>query len=141
MRPIVWIALAVVAAIAGFYGTVIAASETGEVVTLTTYDTSGTPHETRLWIVDHEDAEWLRTGHDKKGWYVRIGSNPRVELSRNGETSTRRAVPITTPEVIAAINEKFTEKYGSADWIVALSGDAKARIPVRLDPMETAPST
>ena len=141
MRPVVWIALAVVAVIAGFYGIVIAASESGEVVILTTYDASGTPQDTRLWVVDHDGAEWVRTGHDKKGWYVRIGENPRVELSRNGQTSTRKAVPVTGADISTAINEKFKEKYGSADWIVALSGDAKARIPVRLDPMEAVPST
>ena len=141
MRPIVWGALAIVAAIVGFYGVVIGASESGEVVVITTYDAGNTPHETRLWVVDHDGAEWLRTGHDKKGWYLRIGQNPRVEYSRNGKTSTRRAVPVTDPDVIEVINEKYAEKYGSADWIVALSGDAAARIPVRLDLLDTSPAT
>lgn len=141
MRPIVWIALVVVAGIVGFYAFVIAASEWGEVVTITTYDATGTPHETRLWVVDHDGSEWLRTGHEKKGWYARIGQNPRIEYTRNGTTDSRHAVPVTDPGVITAINDVFAQKYGHADWIVALSGDAAARIPVRLDPLETAPST
>ena len=141
MRPIVWITIAVVAAIVGFYGAVIAASESGEVVVITTYDASNTPHETRLWVVDHDDAEWLRTGHDKKGWYVRILQNPRIEYERQGETSTRQAVPVLDTGMISIINDAYSEKYGVADWIVALSGDAAARIPVRLDPLDTKPST
>ncbi len=141
MRPIVWIAIAIVAIIVGFYGGVIAASESGEVVVITTYDATNTPHETRLWVVDHDGAEWLRTGHDQKGWYVRILQNPRVEYERQGATSTRQAVPVSDPNVVAAVNDAYAEKYGAADWIVALSGDAAARIPVRLDPLDTKPST
>lgn len=140
-RAFLLAAIGVTAAIISFYGTMIIASEMGEVVTLTTYDAANTPHETRLWVVDHENAEWLRTGHADKGWFLRIRENPTVKITRKGVASTRRAVPVTAQAVTNAIAAKFSEKYGAADWIVALSGDADLRIPLRLDPVEPKPST
>jgi hypothetical protein len=119
---------------AGFYGSVLLASESGEVVTLWTRDGEGQKHATRLWVVDHAGAEWVRTGHPGKGWYTRARANPRVDLERGDAVSARTAVPVLDPDLVRAVNEVFAEKYGAADWIVALSGDASKRVPVRLDP-------
>ena len=132
MRVALCIVLALVVAALSFYGIVIAASESGEVVVLTTSDGKQS-FDTRLWIVDYDGAEWVRTGHSEKGWYRRIGSEPQVVLERNGFVSQRLAVPVTDPEVAAGVNAVFSEKYGIADRVVALSGDARKRVPVRLD--------
>jgi hypothetical protein len=112
------------------------ASESGEVVTLTTLDAEGFPHPTRLWVVDRGGSEWVRTGNPDKGWYQRLQADPEVELERAGETHRCTAVPVRNPDVSRGVNEVFARKYGSADWIVALSGDASRRVVVRLDPRE-----
>ena len=45
-----------------------AASETGEVVVLTSVDqATSAPATTRLWVVDHDGAMWLR-GDAASGW-------------------------------------------------------------------------
>jgi len=89
---------------------------------------------TRLWLVDSGGAQFVRTGHSEKGWFRDVRDNPEVELERAGSRSDRAAVPISDLGVSKGINEIFAEKYGAADWIVALSGDASHRVVVRLDP-------
>ncbi len=133
MRILLGLVLALVVGIGGFYGAVILASESGEVVTLRT-GSGGEARATRLWVVDHDGAVWVRTGHAGKGWYRQIQLEPAVELERDGATSARIAVPVREPDVAQAVNEAFREKYGNADGFVALSGDASQRIVVRLDP-------
>jgi hypothetical protein len=81
-------------------------------------------------------AEWTRTGHPDKGWFLRILADPVVELQRGERTSARTAVPVSEPPVARGVNQAFKEKYGAADWIVALSGDASKRVVVRLDRVE-----
>jgi hypothetical protein len=139
MQWFIWILAAAVLAFAGFYGAVLIASESGEVVTLRTYDGTGSAHDTRLWLVDIDGAQWVRTGHPGKGWFRRALDQPAVELTRGSLTTRRVAVPMGDPPVVRAVNGAFTAKYGAADWIVALSGDAAERVPVRLDPVAVAP--
>ena len=133
MRAIVWGGVALVVAVGAFYGAVILASESGEVVTLRTASEGGT-RSTRLWLVDHDGAEWVRTGHSEKRWYREIEANASVALERAGVSTRRTAVPVLEPELARRVNEVFRSKYGAADWFVALSGDASQRIVVRLDP-------
>ncbi|MCP4002582.1 MAG: hypothetical protein GY725_00160 [bacterium] len=134
MRILLGLVVSIGLAVAAFYGAVILASESGEVVTLRTMNAQGVREPTRLWVVDHDGAEWVRTGHKGKGWFVRVVANSDVELERAGQNSLRRAVVVEDPSVFPGVNRAFSEKYGAADWIVALSGDASKRVPVRLDP-------
>jgi hypothetical protein len=136
MRALIGVVVVVVVAVALFYGIVIAASESGEVVTLHTREASGATHATRLWVVDHAGAEFVRTGHAEKGWFARVLADPHVEVERAGERSRRTAVPVHDAAVAQAVNAEFARKYGAADWIVGLSGDPSKRIPVRLDRTE-----
>ncbi len=122
------------ALVAAFFGIVILASESGEVVTLHTRTPAGDTRVTRLWVVDYAGAEWVRTGHEGKGWFVDVMSNPDVTIERSGSESQRIAVPVREKPLIGEVNEVFAMKYGQANEIVALSGDASKRIPVRLDP-------
>lgn len=133
MRVLLWVGAVLILGIVAFYGAVILASESGEVVTLRT-GSGSEARGTRLWVVDHGGAEWVRTGHSEKGWFRQVQANASVELERAGTTSLRRAVPVREPELSRGVNEAFRAKYGAADWFVALSGDASQRIVVRLDP-------
>jgi hypothetical protein len=135
---LIWRLAAIVAlGIVAFFGAMVLASESGEVVILHTRDPAGHEHVTRLWVVDHAGAEWVRAGHPGKGWFKRAQASPTVELERAGATSRRTAIAVLDPDVIRSVNAAFALKYGAADWIVALSGDRSKRVVVRLD--ETRP--
>ncbi len=136
MRRLVVILIALVLSVVGFFGIVFLASESGEVITLRTSDAHAEQYSTRLWVVDHGGAEWTRTGHAEKAWFLRILANPVVELERRGELSARMAVPVSERAAAEAVNRAYEEKYGIADWIVALSGDAANRVVIRLDRAE-----
>jgi hypothetical protein len=133
MRIVIWIIGVVLLGIVAFYGIVIAASESGEVVILSTTNGNGNDLDTRLWVVDYGGAEWVRTGHPGKGWFTRVVANPRVKVLRGGRRTDRQAVPIREQSIVDGVNAVFSSKYGIADKIVALSGDASKRVPVRLD--------
>jgi hypothetical protein len=136
LRRIRRLGAVVVLAIVAFYGVIILASESGEVVTLRTRDAAGGEHRTRLWVVDYGGAAWVRAGHPQKGWFKRAQARPTVELERAGTVSARKAVAVVDPAIARRVNAAFALKYGAADWIVALSGDASSRVVVRLDKAE-----
>jgi hypothetical protein len=136
MRLLLRLVAVLVILVVGFYGVVYLASESGEVVTLRSRDAGGQEHATRLWVVDQGGAEWVRTGHAEKGWFLRVVADAQVELERAGTRSLRTAVPVRDPAIVRAVNEAFARKYGMANWIVGLSGDPSKRVPVRLDPAQ-----
>jgi hypothetical protein len=110
------------------------AAESGEVVIVTTTDSEGRPHETRLWIVDHAGVGWLRAGSDIAGWYQRLSAAPEVMVER-GEQVGRY---IAKPELWQrdTINGLMFEKYGWAEWYIALVFNRDRAIPIRLEDPE-----
>ncbi|MBT4257247.1 MAG: hypothetical protein HOD87_14385 [Gammaproteobacteria bacterium] len=78
------------------------ASERVEVVELHVADASGEMVTTRLWMVDDDGFQYLRTGADGSGWYSRIEASSSIELTRNGET--RRYTTEDRPEKSELIN-------------------------------------
>ena len=100
MRTRTLLLLALIAVVVAFYGVVIAASESGEVVVLHTKDEAGNDHATRLWVVDYADAEWVRTGAPEKGWFRRAEATPEVVLERGG----------VIPPVLLAIGHVLAEE-------------------------------
>lgn len=58
------------------------ASETGEVVVVTTRAADGSTRDTRLWVVDYDGSAWLRAGGDTSGWYRQMLAEPEIELER-----------------------------------------------------------
>ncbi len=110
------------------------ASESGEVVVLTTTDENGEPVETRLWVVEHEGHQYLRSGDPGSGWYQRLLAAPQVQVVRQGEAAQYTAV--AEPEKADTINGLMAEKYGLSDaYISAILGRDNA-IAVRLEPVE-----
>ena len=107
------------------------ASETGEVVVLTTGDGSAAPAETRLWVVDLDGSSYLR-GDPGSGWYARLVADPRVRLERSGASANYLAVPAADRR--QQINELMRRKYGWRDvYIGWLLGGREDAMPVRLD--------
>lgn len=107
------------------------ASETGEVVVLTTQTAEG-EKETRLWVVEQNGTQYLRAGGDS-GWYQRLVAAPDVRVTRSGVEAAYRAEP--QPAEAAAVNRLMREKYGWRDVIIeVLVGGRDDAIAVALQP-------
>jgi hypothetical protein len=123
---------AVVAIVVVLFVVQIVASESGEVVKVTTVDMSGGQHETHLWVVDHDGHAWLRSGSPTSGWYARLKATPTLDLERNGE---RAEYTITVePTQVETINGLMHQKYGWADTYIGYFIDHSKSVPIRLDP-------
>ena len=119
--------------IVGVLGLQIVASESGEVVVLTTQDSDGNAVETRLWTVDKDGVAWLRSGDPRSGWYQRLSSASTVAVYRNGaEANYAPRVDVAQRD---AINDLMREKYGWADAYIAILFGREDAIPIALDPL------
>jgi hypothetical protein len=132
-RAIRWAAVGLVLLALVAAATYVAGEQT-EVVVLRTFDRAGQAHETKLWVVDHEGAPWVRVANPERAWFQRLRAEPRVELVRGGMTQSVVARPQNGMEARAAVDRAFRAKYGAVDWWygVLLRRDA---IPVRLEPV------
>ena len=109
------------------------ASETGEVVVLYTTDASGQDATTRVWIVDHDGAQWLRAGRPDSAWYVRLAAQPAIRVQRGDVVADYVAVPV--PDQRTMINDLMRNKYAWRDAMIGvLVGGRDSAIPIRLDP-------
>jgi len=108
------------------------ASESGEVVVISTTSSEGAV-STRLWVVDHDGAQWLRAGAQGSGWFGRMTDNPAIHMQRGEVAADYLAVP--TPAAVGAVNDLMREKYGWADSFIALLfGGRENAMAVRLQP-------
>ena len=109
---------------------IVGASESGEVVVLTTTDADGSAHPTRLWLVENAASMWLRAGSPSSAWLARLRGQPAVTVERNGRELRFEAAP--DPGARDTVNALMRAKYGWADrWIALLFGRDDA-VPVRL---------
>jgi hypothetical protein len=114
------------------------AGELTEVAKLRTVDAQGVVHETKLWVVDHDGATWVRVARPERQWFQRLKQHPEIELVRDGAPPRRmRASPDPSSTTKAAVDAAFRAKYGVVDWWYGVLL-RRAPIPVRLDP---APSS
>ena len=104
----------------------------GENVMLRTSDVGGSTHETRLWIQDLGQTEWLRASSPESRWYRRLVERPIVEVKREGQWKRYRAVP--TPHRTGEVASAMARKYGWADWLTGLLRDPEAAVAIRLVP-------
>ena len=132
--------LRVLAAMVGFVALIglllYVASESGEVVVLQTPNLEkGGIRETRLWVVDHDGAVWLRAGNPESAWFRALpeGEQTQVVLIRGEDVLQMMAVP--TPEARDTINDLMNQKYGWADSLVCLLMPRDKKVPVRLQPV------
>ena len=105
----------------------------GEVVGLTTGDDE---QETDLWIVDLEDASYLRAGAPNVSWLARLRVQPAVTLERADSVRPFRAVPVDAPATLGQVNRAMAEKYGLADTLWGHVGDRSRAVAVRLEPLD-----
>ena len=60
---------------------------------------------------------YVSANHWPRGWYQRAVANPDVEIVRSGETTARRAVPVTGAE-----REQIARDYPLPFWLRLLTG-------------------
>lgn len=113
--------------------------ESEEVVVIRTYDANGESHSTRVWIVDHDGAQWIAPGNRSNGWFQRLLGDPRLELARDDVPSCRVAHVVESPDSIPVL-ESFLEKYASViratgilNRLIEPEGDPTPPVAVRLD--------
>ena len=112
----------------------IVASETGEVVVLTSPagQSGREERETRLWVVELDGVQYLRA-RPEAGWYQRLLVQPDLALQRAGRTGRYRAE--TRMEKAGELNRLMREKYGWRDrYIAMLMGGRDDAVPVALIP-------
>ena len=131
MRILMWVLGGLVGLLSTIGIAQLVASESGEVVILTTRDEAGASHETRLWVVDHEGAPWLRAGASVQGWYARLAAEPQTEVERNGTKAAYTALP--EPALRELINGLMLTKYGWADQFIGVLFGRDDAIPIRLE--------
>ena len=107
------------------------ASETGEVVVLTTVEqASGDTATTRLWVVEHDNMLWLR-GSAQSGWTQRaLSQNIPLQLERDGITNTYTVT--SAPAQVGTVNELMRQKYGWRDQFISLMAPREASVVLRL---------
>lgn len=111
------------------------AGEMTEVVILRTYDKSGAPHDTKLWVVDYNGTPWVRVGKPQRLWYRRLLRRPRVELLRGPHTYSVTAHAHTDLETRQALDQRFREKYGLVDWWYGVLV-RRGAVPIQLEPRD-----
>lgn len=113
-----------------WFGLIMVASESGEVVSLYTLNTSGEENVTRLWVVDDGSMQYLRSGDIQSGWTQRLLATEAVEMERNGQRLRYQAE--LKNEKRDKINQLMASKYGWADRLIDFFFSREDAIPVQL---------
>jgi hypothetical protein len=100
---------------------------------LYTRDTNGEWVGTKLWVVEHDGATWVRVARPDRAWYRRLRVDPRVELERDGARAAYRALPHPEPEARTALDAAFRAQNGVVDWWYGVLVREQA-IPIELRP-------
>lgn len=131
MKTILKVAATLLAVMLVWFMAQLAASETGEVVVLTTTDSNGDTAQTRLWVFDYEDNQYLRAGYPGSVWYNKLLANPSVIVVRDNLSNNYTAVPALELRDIG--NQLMRDKYGWRDAYISLFFGRDTSIPIRLD--------
>ena len=118
-----------------WYGMVVLASESGEVVTIYTIDSSNREKITRLWIVEHQGYQYIRSGNLKSGWTQRLVENPHIGMVRNNSRLSYKAELARNER--AVINKLMEKKYGWADKLISFFFSRDDAVPIRLTPVSS----
>jgi hypothetical protein len=131
MKIVLYLVGALLAVVILVFVSQMVASETGEVVVLTSDGADG-PAETRLWVVDLDGVQYLRASPES-GWYQRLVAEPDALLERAGSSAAYRAE--ARLDLADEINGLMHEKYGWRDaYIEVLIGGREDAVPVALIP-------
>jgi hypothetical protein len=121
-------------ALAVFGGLTLYALEGHEVAVVRTAGETGTPRETRVWIVDEGDHAWIEAATPEREFLRDLVARPEAELIRAGTTSRVRAEPLPGAGPHEHLRALLRAKYGLADWWVGLLQDTSRSVAVRIVP-------
>jgi deazaflavin-dependent oxidoreductase (nitroreductase family) len=77
---------------------------------------SGRPISNPVWFVLDDDKLYLLPVQGSATqWYKNVLKNPKIRIDARGTEAEFRAVPIIDSKEVAAVAEKFREKYGAKD--------------------------
>jgi len=78
--------------------------------------TSGKTISVPVWFVLEGDKLYLLPvrGSDTQ-WYKNVLHNPRIHIAAREEEADFQPVPVRGAKAVAAVVDKFREKYGAAD--------------------------
>jgi deazaflavin-dependent oxidoreductase (nitroreductase family) len=77
---------------------------------------SGKPISNPVWFVLEGNRLYLLpvSGSDTQ-WFKNVTKNPRIRIAARDAEAEFRPKPLTDPKAVAAIADKFREKYGAGD--------------------------
>ena len=103
---------------------------------LRTFADDGTAYERRLAVLDDNGTLWIVSVQHFRRWYHRLLENPSVELVRNNDVRSYRAVPVDRPETVVRLTHRMERRVGTAQfWLMrAVWLFAEFKV-VRLDPV------
>ncbi len=135
MKRVAWIIVALASLAAATYASIFPNAEIfTEVVVLRTYDSDGSPHETRLTVIDRAGTPWVR-GRPYRGWFRRIAAKPSAELYRDGVWRPVRASISREPADAAAFDQVMLETYGLGyRYVDLIARMSSTEVPMRLVP-------
>jgi hypothetical protein len=126
-----WIQFLLIVAVI-FFGWKHLSRSAHETAVLHTQDVQNWDTYTTLWVVEDDQSLWIRAESRDRLWLDFLRGNPRVELRRNGRTSSYRARLQDTAKARAYVDPIFREKYGLADELRALVTQ-RDTVPIRLE--------
>ena len=100
----------------------------GETIVLTTTGVDGESHERVLSPIDSDGRLFVAANHWPRAWYNRALENPDVSVTRNGETTDYRAIPVSEEE-----RERLLDQAGFPLIAYVFTGFAPRQF-LRLDP-------
>ena len=100
----------------------------GETIVITTTDADGEPHDRVVTPLDVDGRLFVAANHWPRAWYRRALEHPDVRVTRGGETTAYRAVPVGEEE-----RERLLEEPGFP-WLAYVFTGFAPREFLRLDP-------
>jgi len=73
-------------------------AQPGSTIALTTFDSSGTPHDRVVSKLESDGQLYVAANHWPRAWYHRALANPKVQATIDGVKRDFRAVPVTGEE-------------------------------------------
>jgi len=70
----------------------------GSTLVITTFEDDGTAHDRVVSRLESNGQLYVAANHWPRAWFERALENPEVRVTLDGETSARRAVPVTGAE-------------------------------------------
>jgi hypothetical protein len=106
-------------------------------VRIETRSAAGETHRTIIWIVEHDDAIYIRSVNGPTArWYRETLADPNVVIHIGGRRLAARAVPAADPESVQACSEGLRAKYRRSYSLESMLLPETLPTTLRLEPTE-----